>query len=70
MISLDSSTGVAFGHILCYLSLHSCPPEILLKIMLHHVGSQMDRILRAMGLVHDLVVKLKVLRNHEAVLEP
>jgi hypothetical protein len=30
----------------------------------------MDIISRAVGLVHDLVMKLKVLRNHEMVLEP
>jgi hypothetical protein len=70
MIGLDSLTSVAFGHILCYLSLHSCPPEILLQILIHLVGPRMDRISRAMGLVHDLTVKLKVLQNHETVLEP
>jgi hypothetical protein len=70
MIGLDSSTSITFGHILCYLSLHSCPLEILLQILIHLVGSQMDRILRAMGLIHGLTVKLKVLRNHETVLEP
>jgi hypothetical protein len=70
MIGLDSSTGVTFRHILCYLSLHPCPPEILLQILIHVVGSQMDRIPRAVGLIHDLAVKLKVLQNHEMVLEP
>jgi hypothetical protein len=30
----------------------------------------MDRILRAMSLIHDLVVKLEVLWNQKAVLEP
>jgi hypothetical protein len=39
MIGLDSLTGVTFGHILCYLSLHSHPPEILLQILIHLVGS-------------------------------
>jgi hypothetical protein len=70
MISLDSSTGVTLEHILCYLSLHSRPPEIFLQILIHLIGSQMDRIPLAMGLVHDLVVKLEVLWNHKAVLEP
>jgi hypothetical protein len=69
MFGLDSLTGVTFGHILCYLSLHSCPPEILLQILIHLIGSWMDRIPRAMGLVHDLVAKLKVLQNHKEVLE-
>jgi hypothetical protein len=30
----------------------------------------MDRIPFAVGLVHDLAMKLKVLQNHETVLEP
>jgi hypothetical protein len=70
MILLDSSTGVTFGHILCYLSLHPRPLDILLEIMIHLVGSWMDRIPRAMSVIHDLVAKLEVLRNHKAVLEP
>jgi hypothetical protein len=44
MIGLDSSTGVTFGYILHYLSHHSCPLEILLQILIHLVGSRMDRI--------------------------
>jgi hypothetical protein len=70
MIGLDSSTCVTFGYILRYLSLHSRPPEILLQILIHLIGSQMDRIPRVMSLIHDLVAKLKVLQNHKAVLEP
>jgi hypothetical protein len=30
----------------------------------------MDRVLKAMSLIHDLVVKLEVLWNHKVVLEP
>jgi hypothetical protein len=70
MINLDSSTGVTLRYILRYLSLHSCPPKILLEIFVHLIGSWMDRIPQAMGLVHDLAVKLEVLWNHMADLEP
>jgi hypothetical protein len=70
MIGFDSSTGVTLGYIFCYLSLHSCPPEFLLQILIHLVGLWMDKISRAMCLIHDLAVKLKVLKNHETVLEP
>jgi hypothetical protein len=70
MIGLDSSTCVTFKHILCYLSLHSCPLEIFLQILIHLVGPYLNRIPRAMSLVHDLAAKLKVLQNHETVLEP
>jgi hypothetical protein len=70
MICFDSSAGVTLWHILGYFSLHSCPPEILLQILVHLVGSRMNRIPWAVGLVHDLTTKLKVLQNHETVLEP
>jgi hypothetical protein len=70
MIGLDSSIGVTLGHILRYLSLHSRPPKFFLQILIHLVGSQIDRIPQAMGPLHDHVVKLKVLQNHETVLEP
>jgi hypothetical protein len=70
MVGLDSSTGVAFGHILCYLSFYSYPLEIFLQILIHLVGPQMNRIPRAMRLIHDLAAILKVLWNHEMVLEP
>jgi hypothetical protein len=70
MIGLDLSTGVTIRHILCYLLLHSYPPKILLQILIHLVGSWMDRIPQAVGLIHDLVKKLKVLWNHKMILEP
>jgi hypothetical protein len=69
MIGLDFLTGVTFEYILCYLSFHSCPLEILLQILKHLVGSWMDRISRVISLIHDLPAELKVLRNHKAVLE-
>jgi hypothetical protein len=70
MIGIDSSTGITFGYILHYLSLHSRPPEILLQILIHLVGSRMNRISRAMSRIHDLAAKFKVLQNQKAVLEP
>jgi hypothetical protein len=30
----------------------------------------MDRIMRAMSLIHDLAVELKIFRNHKVILEP
>jgi hypothetical protein len=69
MIGLDSSTCVTLEHILHYLSFHSCLPKVFLQILIHVVGFRLDRIPRAMDLVHDLAVMLKVLQNHEAVLE-
>jgi hypothetical protein len=37
---------------------------------MHLVGSWVDRVSRAMSLIHDLVVKLDVLWDHKAILEP
>jgi hypothetical protein len=70
MIGLDSSTHVTFRHILHYLSLHSCPQEILLQVLVHLVGSQMDRIPRAMSLIHDLAMKFEIFQNHKMIPEP
>jgi hypothetical protein len=70
MTGFESSTSVTFGHILYNFSLHSCPPEVLLQILIHFIGFWMNRISRAMSLVHDLEAKLKILCNHKSVLEP
>jgi hypothetical protein len=70
MIGLDSSVGVTFGHILRYFLLHSRPPKTFLQVWIHLVGSRMDRISRAMRIIHDLAAKFKVLWNYKAILEP
>jgi hypothetical protein len=44
MIGLDPLIGVTLGHIFYYLSLHSCSPKFLLQILIHFVGSRMNRI--------------------------
>jgi hypothetical protein len=69
MIGLNSSTCVTFRHILHNFSLHYCPSETLLQVLIYLVGSWMDRVPRAMSLIHDLAVKLEVLWNHKVVLE-
>jgi hypothetical protein len=38
--------------------------------LIHLVGSWVDRVSRAMCLIHDLAVKLKVLWDHKEILEP
>jgi hypothetical protein len=60
MIGLDSSSCVRFSHILRHLLLHSHPPEILLQVLIHFVGSQMDGIARAMSFIHDLAMKFNI----------
>jgi hypothetical protein len=39
MTGLDFLTRVTLGHILLNFSLHSCPPEVLLQVLMHLVGS-------------------------------
>jgi hypothetical protein len=38
--------------------------------LIYFVGSGVDGVSRAMSLIHDLVVKLKVLWDHKAIIEP
>jgi hypothetical protein len=59
MVGLDSLTCVTFSDILCYLSLHSHPPEIL-QVLIHFVHLRMDGIPRAMCFIHDLAAKLVI----------
>jgi hypothetical protein len=70
MIGLDPSTRVTLWHISYDLPLHSHPPEIILQVLIHFVSSMVDRVSRAMSTIHDLVMKLKVLWDHKAILEP
>jgi hypothetical protein len=70
MIGLDPSTRVTLCHISCDFPLHSHPPEILLQVLIHFVGSRVDRVSRAMSIIHDLAAKLEVLWDHKAILEP
>jgi hypothetical protein len=70
MISLDPSTHVTLRHISCNFPLHSGPPEVLLQVLIHLVGSWVDRVSSAMILIHDLAVKLEVLWELKAIFEP
>jgi hypothetical protein len=67
--SWPQMTRVTLWHISCDFPLHSRPPEILLQILIHFVGSGVDEVSRAMGLIHDLAAKLKVLWDHKTILE-
>jgi hypothetical protein len=70
MIGLDPSARVTLRHISCNFPLYSRPPEVLLQVLIHLVGSWVDRVSRAMSLIHDLAAKLEVLWDHKAILEP
>jgi hypothetical protein len=50
--------------------LHSHPPEILLRVLIHFGGSKVDGVSQKMSLIHDLAVKLNVLWDHKVILEP
>jgi hypothetical protein len=64
MVRHDSTAGVTLGHIPYNFSLHSCPPEILLQVLVHLIGSWMDRVSRAMGFIHYFTTELKVFGNY------
>jgi hypothetical protein len=44
MFCLDPLTIVASGHIFCYLSFHSVPPESLLQVLVHFLATRVYRI--------------------------
>src|SRR5437016_855441 len=48
MFYFDSLASVAQGYILCDISLHPIPLEILLKVLIHLSTSWMDRVSRIM----------------------
>jgi hypothetical protein len=70
MIGLDPSTRVALQHISCNFPLHSRAPEVLLQVLIHLVGSWVDRVSGAMSFIHDFAVKLEVPWDHKVILEP
>jgi hypothetical protein len=70
MVRLDSTTGVALGHIPSNIPLHPCPLESLLQVLVHLISSWMNRVSGAMGFVHYLTMEIKVFQNYQAVLEP
>jgi hypothetical protein len=70
MVCLDSTTGVALGHILGNFPLHPCHLQFLLQVLVHLIGSWMNRVLGAMGFIHYLTTEIKIFQNHQTVLEP
>jgi hypothetical protein len=64
MVRFNSLTGVTLSYIPCNLSLHSKPPEILLQVLVHLIGSRMDTISRAMRFIQYFATELKVFGNH------
>jgi hypothetical protein len=63
-------TCVTLGHILSNFPFQPHPPELLLQVLVHLICSWMDRISRAMRFIHYLTTELKILRNHQSILEP
>jgi hypothetical protein len=60
MVRFDSTIGVTLNHIFDNFLFHSCPIEILPQVLIHLIGSWMDRESRAMGLIHYFTTELKV----------
>jgi hypothetical protein len=55
MISLDSSTCIAFCNIASSLTLHSSPPELRFQIMIHLCTARVDRIFASMSFIKYLL---------------
>jgi hypothetical protein len=70
MITLDSSTCVAFHSIVSSLTLHTCPPELCIQFVIHLCATRWMEYFGCVSFINYLLVQLMVLWNHQTILEP
>jgi hypothetical protein len=70
MFRLDPLTTVASGHILCYLSFHTVPPESLLQILVHFLATRVYTIFCLMSFLENQFPDLFDVGNTQSILEP
>jgi hypothetical protein len=70
MFCLDSLTTVASGHILCYLSSHTVPPESLLQVLVHFLTTRVYRICCLMSFLENQFPDRFDVGNAQPILEP
>jgi hypothetical protein len=66
---LDPLTTVASGHILCYLSFHTVPPESLLQVLVHFLATRVYRICCLMGFLENQFPDRFDVGNAQPILE-
>jgi type IV secretory pathway VirB6-like protein len=70
VINHDLPAGITFRQIVSYLALHSCPPEFLSQIMIHHGTSQMNRVHRGMSFIQNLLFQGLSLWHNQSIIKP
>jgi hypothetical protein len=70
MFCLDPLTTVASGHILCYLSFHSVPPESLLQVLVHFLATRVYRIHCLMSFLENQFPNRCDIGNTQPIFEP
>jgi hypothetical protein len=70
MFCLDPLTNVASGHILCYLSFHTVPPESLLQVLVHFLATRVYIICCLMSFLENQFPDRCDIENTQPILEP
>jgi hypothetical protein len=70
MFCLDPLTTVASGHILCYLSFHTVPPESLLQVSVHFLATRVYKICCLMSFLENQFPDRFDVGNAQPILEP
>jgi hypothetical protein len=70
MFSLDPLTTVASGHIFCYLSFHTIPPESLLQVLVHFLTTRVYRVCCIMSFLENQFPNRGDVGNAQPILEP
>src|SRR4051812_43510516 len=69
VLCLHSPAHVTLGHKPGNISLHTSPPKALLEVLIHLGATGVDRQLGIMGLLHDDLSEISLLRDNNSVLK-
>ena len=67
MFSLDPCTGQALPNVESDIPFHTRPPVLVAKILIHFVGTRMNRISGFVGFVHQILSQFSPLRDPNSV---
>jgi hypothetical protein len=70
MLHLDSLAYVTLCHKLGHITFHTSPPILVSQAYIHLYGSRVDGVGRIVGLIHDGVSKMALLRYTQPLLKP
>jgi hypothetical protein len=70
MFCLDPLITVTSGHILCYLSFRTVPPEYLLQVLIHFLATSVYRIRCLMSFLENQFLDRFDVGNAQPVLKP